>query len=310
MRHDPNLTLSIPQSALLRLFAGGNHGGHLELESRDPRLPELALTVALNALSHVAEELRAIATSGSKEVPSELLGHLWSVGEQLDSAATIALALDKAARHGDRAEAGVPAEDNGGPDAVGGSNTTRAIQAAILDIEGVQRCRVFENDTDETNQDGLPPHSFEVLVFDASSPVPDVTIAQAILDEKAAGIRTFGSVTADAIDENGEARPVSFSRPTEREVWIETELAVVDGFESDEAAAAHIVARARELYGLGDSVRRRQLDSVAFELAGVDDVTAFTLGFAPAPVGTTSLAIGPREIATFDTSRTTVTHTP
>lgn len=191
-----------------------------------------------------------------------------------------------------------------------GSSTARAIRANLDDIDGIDSARVFENYTNVVNADGLPPHSIEVLLYEQDDPVANDVIAQTVFDSKAAGIRTHGTESGTAVDANSVEHVVRFSRPEALPVYVVIEVATVDGYVGDSAVADRIVAQGRATYLLGDPVKYRQLDSVVFGLGGVDDVTVFALGFSPAPTGTTNLVVGPRQIATFDTSRVTVTSTP
>ena len=49
-------------------------------------------------------------------------------------------------------------------DKPGGSNTD-AIRAQLLEVPGIVTAVVWENETDETDSDGLPPHSIEAIVY-------------------------------------------------------------------------------------------------------------------------------------------------
>ena len=188
-----------------------------------------------------------------------------------------------------------------------GSASTRALAAALLDLDGVESVKIFENLTNITDINGLPPHSVECMVFDGITPtVLDATIAATILANKAGGVETYGSASASATDDDGQTRTISFSRPTQRPVWIDIRRTTIAGYGGDSALKEHIVSRATATYGLGKSVRVREIDSFAFEVDGVDDVTLFELGFSASPSATANLTIGPREIATFDTARVTV----
>ena len=66
-----------------------------------------------------------------------------------------------------------------------------------------------ENDTDETNASGLPPHSIELVVYGGL----DEEIAKAIHRRKGAGIQTYGNVTVPVVDAAGNIKNISFSRP-------------------------------------------------------------------------------------------------
>lgn len=195
-----------------------------------------------------------------------------------------------------------------------GSATVDAVRSDVLEVDGVESVTVFENDSPAV-VDGMPPHSIEVLVFDGEIPAAnDDGIAQAIWNTKAGGIQTVGSDSGTATDARGDARTVNFTRPTFSEIYIEITVDPGPGYADqggDAALAAFIAEQARGLYGVGDSVRWRQVDSLAFRFGvpgeTVRDVTSFTIGTAPSPMSAANITIGSREIAAFDASRIAVT---
>ena len=78
----------------------------------------------------------------------------------------------------------------------------------------------YENDTDDTDEEGRPPHSVEIIVDGGD----ETSIASIILDKKAAGIQTFGSITVNVATEYGDSIPVSFNRPEYIYVWMKVTL--------------------------------------------------------------------------------------
>lgn len=102
-------------------------------------------------------------------------------------------------------------------DFAGGVNAD-GIRAEILqNVEGVLAAIVYENDTDEYNAMGLPPHSIEAVIFAGL----DHQIAQAIYRRKAAGIQTHGSSMVPVISPtSGQVFKIRFTRPVGIPVWI------------------------------------------------------------------------------------------
>lgn len=72
----------------------------------------------------------------------------------------------------------------------------------------------------ETDEEGRPPHSVEIIVDGGD----ETSIASIILDKKAAGIQTFGSITVNVATEYGDSIPVSFNRPEYIYVWMKVTL--------------------------------------------------------------------------------------
>ncbi len=162
-----------------------------------------------------------------------------------------------------------------------GSCTVDAIRADLLRIPGILQAFVFENTTMTTDGDGVPPKAYECVVYDGVVPdVDDEDIGQVIWDNKPSGIETYGDTSVNVVDSTGATRTVEFSRGTNVPIYM--------------------------TYTLGQDVVALVFKSVALNVTGVLDVTAFTLGFSASPVGTTNLTIGSREIAVLDTSRIVV----
>lgn len=198
--------------------------------------------------------------------------------------------------------------------ALRGGSTTAAIRADLLDTEThadfatIEAVEVYEN-TSDVFANGLPPHSFEVVIDDGTAPsVSDDVIAQSIHENKPAGIRAIGSSSGNAIDQDGNAVEVAFSRRTGRDVYVALTVMVGEDFPADGPAQikAAIVAQGGEL-GIGDDVIALKLRASAFMVAGVLDVPTFALDFTVSPVATANLSIGDRERALFDAARIEVT---
>lgn len=187
-----------------------------------------------------------------------------------------------------------------------GSATVDAIRADILQDPDVLQCNVFENTSDIVDAAGLPPKSFEAIVFDGTPPaLTNDEIAQLIWDTKPAGMRAFGLESGTATDSLGFFHTIFFSRPTEREVWLELDLDidVSSGYAGAAALEAALVLLNDSDLLVGRDVIVNRIESVAMGFAGVIDVTATRLDFSASPVATANLVIGPRELARLDTGR-------
>jgi len=82
--------------------------------------------------------------------------------------------------------------------------------AAIAQLTGVTRQKVYENDTGAVNSLGLPAHSITCVVEGGT----DEDIANAIFVNKGIGCYTNGNVVVNITDSNGEITPIRFFRPT------------------------------------------------------------------------------------------------
>ena len=90
-----------------------------------------------------------------------------------------------------------------------------SIIAGIANVEGVINYKGYENDTGETDSNGLPEHSICCVVYGGDS----AKIAEAIRIKKAPGSLTWGgadsnNVTIPTVDAYGTPQNISFRRPT------------------------------------------------------------------------------------------------
>lgn len=187
-----------------------------------------------------------------------------------------------------------------------GSATVDAIRADILQDPDVLQCNVFENTSDTVDASGLPPKSFEAIVFDGTPPaLSNDEIAQLVWNTKPAGILAFGLESGTATDSLGFFHTISFSRPTEREIWLELDLDInlSSGYAGAAAVKDAIVLLNNTKLLVGRDVIANDIVCIAQAFPGVIDVSALRLGFSASPVGTTNLVIGPRELARLDTGR-------
>lgn len=192
--------------------------------------------------------------------------------------------------------------------AAAGAATPDAIRSAILEVDDVTSATIFVNNTDATDADGVPPHAVEALVRGGV----DQEIFDALFAQVAAGIATHGTETGAVADEEGTSHVVKFSRPDEIEIYVDVEV-TADAAEYPADGDAQIKAA---IVAYGDAQRCGR-DAVAsaliarvFSVTGVLDVTLLEIGTAPSPSSDATIAISLRELATYDTSRISVTNTP
>lgn len=225
--------------------------------------------------------------------------------------------------------------------ATSGNTTADAIRANILKVNQGSTdpnhqpptvCKVFYNDTDITNSEGVPPHSYEALVQGGTTS----DIAQAIWDSTGAGTRTYGSRSDTVTDSEGNTQTVKWTRPTEIPIYIVT-VGRYDPAEwptGSELLVAQAILSALLTYTvdwpvaldvrisplIGAAMRGPSqtssagaavvpADPGADPVPGLLELETLYIGTSPGPVAGTQIAIGTREIATFDSTRCTVTAT-
>ena len=182
------------------------------------------------------------------------------------------------------------------------------VLGAVESLTGVTSARVYENDTNTTDANGLPAHSMAVVAQGGDA----VAIAQTILNKKTIGCYTQGTTVETITDADGVVNTVRFYRPTIKAIKVEIQLHALTGYTSaigTEIKAA-IVAHVNAL-GIGKSVLIPRLYLPAM-LNGAADALTYELSSVKAALtggtlGTTDIAIDFNALATCQASDVTVT---
>jgi uncharacterized phage protein gp47/JayE len=187
-----------------------------------------------------------------------------------------------------------------------GTGTQESIRADVDRVTDVEFAECLTNRTDYT-ADGLPPHSFEVVVFGGT----DDDVAQAIWDGMPSGIAAVGSSSGTATDDGGNSQTVKFTRPTELRILVEVDLTVDPDLYGGDAAVASAIANfstgvleitqpngtvlTGEL-GVGSDVIRSKLYSAIDTVSGILDITDVRLAISPATPTAANITVTDREI--------------
>lgn len=189
-------------------------------------------------------------------------------------------------------------------DFAGGVNLEAIIASIYENVGAVISVAGEENDTDETSENGLPPHSIEIIAYGGL----DEEIANAIYDRKAAGIETYGSTTVTILNVSEKPHEIRFSRPTPVQVWVEVFGLVtgssfpLDGIEQiQETIATYIGADTRGGLNIGQDVIRVALPTEVFKVSGVLDFNV-RLSRDGETFGWDNISVLPREKAVTDES--------
>ena len=155
----------------------------------------------------------------------------------------------------------------------GGGSTTDAIRAAVLTLEAVEDCLIFENETD-TTVNTIPPHAFKPYVLGGT----DLYIQTAIYDVKSVGIESNGTLENIFTDNSGNEITIGFTRPTNINVWVEVTVTndgnyPVDGDTQIELAVIDYV----DSLGIGEDVVLFSLsNTIANNVQGVTNLAIQT----------------------------------
>lgn len=190
----------------------------------------------------------------------------------------------------------------------GGSNSD-AIRSEILKVESVGAAVVFENDTDITDGNGLPPHSVEAIVYGGV----DSAIASAIHRRKSAGIQSYGTSSFSIVDASGNTREIFFSRPENKAIWFKVQDLVTDGAsETIETDIANAIIRyiggtdsaGANYQGLsiGEDVLYNRIPAIINSVQGVVNYT-LTIGTDGSTYAYQDIAVTNRQVATTDVDK-------
>lgn len=193
------------------------------------------------------------------------------------------------------------------------SSMLESVKSAILEnVQGVRSVAVYENDTNEFDDMGRPPHSIEVVVDGGDK----TEIAQQIFNSKCGGISTC------CTEENGEIVvlkgiygedvTIRFNRPTDIYIWFQIGV-TFNGVTNPPSNYAdrikEIVLECMQEIGAGENVLpQRFAERLGNEIPGIDyyDIRLFVTTDrqeTPAEFTERSAKIKPRERAITSESR-------
>lgn len=184
----------------------------------------------------------------------------------------------------------------------GSQSILDSIYAAVADIDGVTQTVVLENDTDSVDANGLPAHSFQVVVVGGA----DADIAEQIWLNKPAGITSFGTETESVLDSQGISHDISFSRPTTVDIYVEVTLSTDSTYPAN---GDDLIKQAIVDYANGDLVEGRgfslaedviytRLYTPLNSIQG-HSISDLKIGTSPSPTGTVDIPIATTEISNF-----------
>jgi uncharacterized phage protein gp47/JayE len=146
---------------------------------------------------------------------------------------------------------------------------------------GIARFVVLQNNTRQTDSNGIPGNSIAAVVEGGNA----TSIAQAIQQTKAPGVGTFGTTSIPLVDQKGLPITISFFELTEVPIFVAMTIQPLTGYVSSTATAAvnALVAFLNALE-IGEEVFFNWLLSVASmsgsPLGQTYVITSFTIGIA------------------------------
>lgn len=102
----------------------------------------------------------------------------------------------------------------------------QGIQGELLSLDGVTRLRMYENDTSETDDNGIPSHSICAVIEGGDSN----EIAEVIRRRKTAGTGTYGTTSITLADSTMMPITIKFFRPTVVSVKVKVTIQPLTGY--------------------------------------------------------------------------------
>lgn len=179
-----------------------------------------------------------------------------------------------------------------------GSCNENAIRAAILRVPTVRFAAVISNNTDEVDDEGRPPHSFECYVLGGDD--YEQEIAEAIFDKRPVGIKTVGDKTVTITDVTGTSRTVNFSPSPQVQITVRIAIKTTSSFVDDGAAIVQQnVADYINNLGIGNSLVLSSIYGHIYSVTGVAEVTTLELSTdGGSSYGTGNVAVPAYGVAT------------
>lgn len=146
--------------------------------------------------------------------------------------------------------------------------TYYGLYTGLYALPGVEQVQIVPNLTMETDSYGNPPKSLHFYVRGGR----EDDVAQAILDNIAAGIQTTGSIKQAVKDIGGHTHDVFFDTATVVPIYIAMTLKTSDEF-NPETSPAEIVQAIKDYLGgliMGDKVVFTKLYQVIYNVTGVE----------------------------------------
>lgn len=182
-----------------------------------------------------------------------------------------------------------------------------SLQGGIASLPGVSLVKVYQNDTNETDANGLPPHSVEAVVEGGE----DYDIAYQINLRKDDGVSTNGTESETVVDTMGQSHTINFSRPTQTPIYVSLTIKSLVGYKGSDSIKAAVAAYINAL-GIGEDVYAAAIMVAAMQTmtsisAPEFNITTLHLGTSASPSGTADIAIGYRAKATCTVDNIVIT---
>lgn len=132
------------------------------------------------------------------------------------------------------------------------TNILEALYSDLISLANVTEVQIYENDTDVTDSNGVPAHSFLPIILGGDP----LDIANSIWQNKPLGIRSYGNTTQNIFDSQGFVHEIGFERPNPTDVYIRMDLTTDSSYpqNGDDLIKSNLISYFSTTFGIGDDV--------------------------------------------------------
>lgn len=132
------------------------------------------------------------------------------------------------------------------------TNILEALYSDLISLSNVTEVQIYENDTDVTDSNGVPAHSFLPIILGGDP----IDIAQSIWENKPLGIRSYGNTTQTIFDSQGFPHEIGFERPNPVDIYIRMDLTTDPNYpqNGDDLIKSKLASYFSSTFGIGDDV--------------------------------------------------------
>jgi uncharacterized phage protein gp47/JayE len=177
------------------------------------------------------------------------------------------------------------------------------IYGAIIDLPGVVAAKLYENEGDTADSNGLPGHSMDLVVSGGAAS----DIGNTLWLKRSGGSTQIGAQSVVINDSQGNPHTMKFDVPTAVELYVVVNGNALAAYPSngDALVQAAIMAWAAANLSIGDEVVQSALYTPVNSVPG-SSITSIYIGTTAAPTSTANVPIAFNALAAFDPSRITV----
>lgn len=168
---------------------------------------------------------------------------------------------------------------------------------AVENVLGVTKVKGYENATNTTDANGLPPHSISIVAQGGL----DTDVASAIQVHKTPGTQTYGTTTVLVDDSHGMPININFYRPTQATIGCTVTITPLSGYISSYGALIQAaIAAAITAYPIGADIILTQLYIAAYLLgtpaSGSFQVVSIQISKNGGSLGTSNIQLNFNEV--------------